>query len=402
MTKKKISLVLIIIIISAVLIFGGTLTWGFLTEWGQKNKSSAPTEIEVDVEIEEEPEKEIKKEIKKDDEAVSKQIKKFKLELSVRDKGEDKQTYWNIGIKLIPTGSKIDINTMKTTASKHFFTLRKSGERSNKFYGIYYSKIVDWNFNCGDQINMVIKPRNKTDKDVFAMVKNVKLTVTFADDTTQIFTDLTVNPTHKYKDINGNTIPLLAQKPTSSLFIEDKYNQLFDTTDATKYTNSLLLPYSNFPTPDSTTYVAPKKWILCNTCNARDHCIKPCKYQSSTEKNWCYLNEDSKGICTPDDNAEQAYTGQDRSPWSYSPCCQKSDCYNDKCKIQKCTDTYNKNWCYLKEDPNGKCKINNAGNNYTGTDGSPYTYSAPCGPCDPGKTESTVIRRGLKARRYTV
>ena len=56
MTKKKISLVIIIIIISTVLILGGTLTWGFLTEWGQKNKSSTPTEIEVDVEIEEEPE----------------------------------------------------------------------------------------------------------------------------------------------------------------------------------------------------------------------------------------------------------------------------------------------------------------------------------------------------------
>lgn len=52
MAKKKISLVLIIIIISTVLILSGTLTWGFLTEWGQKNKSSAPTEIEVDVEIE--------------------------------------------------------------------------------------------------------------------------------------------------------------------------------------------------------------------------------------------------------------------------------------------------------------------------------------------------------------
>ena len=61
--KKKISLVLIIIIISTVLILGGILTWGFLTEWGQKNKSSAPTEIEVDVEIEEEPEKETEKEI---------------------------------------------------------------------------------------------------------------------------------------------------------------------------------------------------------------------------------------------------------------------------------------------------------------------------------------------------
>ena len=51
MAKKKISLVLIIIIISTVLILGGTLTWGFLTEWGQKNKSSAPTEIEVDGEF---------------------------------------------------------------------------------------------------------------------------------------------------------------------------------------------------------------------------------------------------------------------------------------------------------------------------------------------------------------
>ena len=70
MAKKKISLVLIIIIISTVLILGGTLTWGFLTEWGQKNKSSAPTEIEVDVEIEEEPEKEIEKEIEKDQETT--------------------------------------------------------------------------------------------------------------------------------------------------------------------------------------------------------------------------------------------------------------------------------------------------------------------------------------------
>jgi hypothetical protein len=67
MAKKKISLVLIIIIISTVLILGGTLTWGFLTEWGQKNKSSAPTEIEVDVEIEE-PDEEIEEEIEEEPE----------------------------------------------------------------------------------------------------------------------------------------------------------------------------------------------------------------------------------------------------------------------------------------------------------------------------------------------
>lgn len=146
-----------------------------------------------------------------------------------------------------------------------------------------------------------------------AVVKDVKLTVTFKDDSQQIFTNLTRDPLNKYKEITGKTLPLLTNNPTEFL-IEAEYKDLYSVSNKNniehdKHTNKFLLPYYG-------------KWILCNTCNDRDHCIKPC---TGTANKWCYLNKDSKGICTIDGNAEKEYTGQKGSPWSYIPCNSSGD-----------------------------------------------------------------------------
>ena len=431
MTKKKISLVLIIIIISTVLILGGTLTWGFLTEWGQKNKSSAPTEIEVGVEIEEEPEKEIKKEVEKEikkevDKEIKKEIKKeiekdqettgterspkegttgikrspkleqkiskiTKIELSMktRDQGSMSQVrkFFTVKVNLIqPEG---DVRTVKNITKDSNFTDRSDYKRSDSFYNFDHTfENLNWVYKCKDQINMEITTHSTSGVAV-AIVKDVKLTVYFNDRRIpQIFTDLSPHPTNSYKEINGHRLPYVARAPYA-LYTESTLYDVGSTTDYDEGT--LTLPYSKFPPLNSTTYVAPKKWILCNTCNARDHCIKPCEYQSSTEKNWCYLNEDSKGICKIDGNAGNEYNGQDGSPWSYSPCCQKENCRGD-CKKKNCTDRYNKNWCYLKDDPEGKCKIDgNPGKAYTGNSGSPWTASAPCGRCRRGPIQTRII-----------
>jgi hypothetical protein len=245
--KKKISLVLIIIIISTVLILGGILTWGFLTEWGQKNKSSAPTEIEVDVEIEEEPEKETEKEIVEIEKETTEQeteqkrkpkpetieptrkpkpetevserkveivnqkiIKNIELKMLGRDRGRGGDYKWIIGLFLY--GKDKQRKQLKTTRAT--LTNRQTGKYVKKtigdkektlwepatvktetqnFYTINFTyDNLNWPYICGDEIKLLLTPRPtyKEYKNMIAMVKDVKLTVNFKNGKQQIFSTL--------------------------------------------------------------------------------------------------------------------------------------------------------------------------------------------------------------------
>ena len=231
--------------------------------------------------------------------------------MKYRDQGVGKIPQMNIGIFLFrpvfeDTGTKLRfVNRQVATGT---LTSRKEYEESNLFYNFEYTTgTLDWNCKCEDRMAFQMSFKRNSDGGI-AMVKDVKLTVTFKDDSQQIFTDLTIDPTNKYKEITGEILPLLTKNPTE-FSIEDNYKDLYNIKDD-KHTKIFLLPYYG------------KKWILCNTCNDRDHCIKPC---TGTANKWCYLNKDSKGICTIDGNAEKEYTGQQGSPYSYIPCNSSGD-----------------------------------------------------------------------------
>ena len=224
--------------------------------------------------------------------------------MQYRDHGVGKISQMNIAIFLfrpVFEDTVIKLILVNRQVATDTLTSRKEDKESNLFYNFEYTTgTLDWNCKCEDRMAFQMDFKGNSDGGI-AMVKDVKLTVTFKDDSQQIFTDLTRDPANKYKEITGEILPLLTKNPTE-FSIEDNYKDLYNINDD-KHTKIFLLPYYG------------KKWIFCNTCNDRDHCIKPC-----TGSKWCYLNEDSKGICKIDGNTGKEYTGQQGSPWSYIPC----------------------------------------------------------------------------------